>query len=101
LNPGTPVFGDWEYDFYRGFSHAGMADAYRILHPHANEHSWFGRSGQGYRFDHVFVTRQHSAQIRSCGYFHAPRKQGLTDHAAMTLSLDLVSGARLRELARS
>jgi exodeoxyribonuclease-3 len=89
--PHHPVFGGWEYDFYRSFCDAGMTDAFRVMHPHATEHSWFGRSGQGYRFDHVFATRQHSAQIRSCGYLHAPRKQGLTDHAAMTLSLALTT----------
>ena len=85
--PHHPVFGGWEYDFYRSFSDAGMTDAFRAVHPHVTEHSWFGRSGQGYRFDHVFVTQQHSAQIRSCSYLHAPRTQGLTDHAAMILTL--------------
>lgn len=89
--PHHPVFGGWEYDFYRSFSDAGMTDAYRAVHPHTTEHSWFGRSGQGYRFDHVFVTQQHSAQVRSCGYLHAPRTQGLTDHAAMTLTLALTT----------
>jgi exodeoxyribonuclease III len=90
--PHHPVFGGWEYDFYRSFSEAGMADAFRAMHPRAAEHSWFGRSGRGYRFDHVFVTGQHSTQIRSCGYLHEPREHGLTDHAAMTLSLALLPG---------
>ncbi len=31
--PHHPVFGDWEYDFYRSFASAGLADAYRLLHP--------------------------------------------------------------------
>jgi exodeoxyribonuclease-3 len=88
--PHHPVFGGWEYDFYRSFSDAGMTDAFRAVHPQATEHSWFGRSGQGYRFDHVFVTKRHSAQVRSCGYLHAPRTRGLTDHAAMALSLSLI-----------
>jgi exodeoxyribonuclease-3 len=94
IEPGhTPhhrVFGGWEYDFYRSFADAGMTDAFRAVHPHTAEHSWFGRSGQGYRFDHVFVTKRHSAQIRSCGYLQAPRKQGLTDHAAMALTFTLI-----------
>ncbi len=85
--PHHPVFGPWEYDFYRSFSDAGLADAYRTLHPHATEHSWLGRSGQGYRFDHAFLTTRHQSQISSCSYLHAPRHQGLTDHAAMTLTL--------------
>ena len=87
-----PVFGDWEYGFYRGFCDAEMADAYRVVRPHDSDHSWFGRSGNGYRIDHVFVTTQHRAQVRGCGYLHAPRQQGLTDHAAMTLTLTLITG---------
>jgi exonuclease III len=89
--PHLPVFGDWEYGFYRSFLDAGMTDAYRAAHPHDSDHSWFGRSGNGYRIDHMFVTAQHHAQVRGCDYLHAPRQQGLTDHAAMTLTLTLVN----------
>jgi exonuclease III len=85
--PHLPVFGAWEYAFYESFLEAGMTDAYRARHPDACEHSWFGRSGNGYRIDHIFVTRQNAAQVRSCGYLQAPRQLGLTDHAAMTLTL--------------
>ena len=85
--PHHPVFGDWEYDFYRSFTSAGLADAYRLLHPDAAAHSWYGRSGQGYRFDHAFITSHHRAQVRNCGYLHEPRQQGITDHAAMTLTV--------------
>jgi exodeoxyribonuclease-3 len=85
--PHHPVFGDWEYDFYRSFAGTGMTDAYRALHPHTTGHSWFGRSGHGYRFGHAFVTTQHATMIRSCGYLHTPRQHRLTDHAAMTLTL--------------
>ena len=86
--PHHPVFGNWEYDFYRSFTSAGLADAYRLVHPDdAAAHSWYGRSGQGYRFDHAFITSHHRAQVRDCGYLHEPRQQGLTDHAAMTLTV--------------
>src|ERR1017187_8581001 len=64
---------------------------HRALHPHVIEHSWFGRSGRGYRFDHAFVVTRHSAQVRSCAYLHAPREQGLTDHAAMALTAALIT----------
>ncbi|MGO9296485.1 MAG: endonuclease/exonuclease/phosphatase family protein [Streptosporangiaceae bacterium] len=85
--PHLPVFGAWEYAFYRSFGDAGMIDAYRASHPDTSEHSWFGRSGNGYRIDHIFVSRQHEAQVRCCRYLQAPRQLGLTDHAAMTLTL--------------
>jgi exodeoxyribonuclease III len=85
--PHHAVFGDWEYGFYRSFAGAGLADAYRALHPDTPGHSWFGRSGQGYRFDHGFVTTPHAGLIRSCRYLQEPRELSITDHAAMTLIL--------------
>lgn len=85
--PHHPVFGEWEYDFYRSFAAAGLADAYRLLHPDEAEHSWYGRSGEGYRFDHAFITARHRAHVRDCRYLHEPRHQGLTDHAAMILAV--------------
>jgi exonuclease III len=85
--PHHAVFGDWEYGFYRSFAGAGLTDAYRALHPDAPGHSWFGCSGQGYRFDYVFVTAPHAGLIRSCRYLQEPRELGVTDHAAMTLVL--------------
>jgi exodeoxyribonuclease-3 len=85
--PRHPVFGSWEYDFYRAFASAGMTDAYRACHPDDAGHSWYGRGGNGYRFDHAFITSEHARLVRDCGYLHEPRRQGLTDHAAMTLTL--------------
>ena len=85
--PRYPVFGSWEYDFYRAFAATGMTDAYRACHPGDAGHSWYGRGGNGYRFDHAFITSAHARLVRDCGYLHEPRQQGLTDHAAMTLTL--------------
>ena len=86
--PPYPLFGNWEYDFYRAFAAAGMTDAYRACHPDDAGHSWYGRGGNGYRFDHAFITSTHARLVRDCGYLHEPRRQGLTDHAAMTLTLE-------------
>jgi exodeoxyribonuclease III len=85
--PRYPVFGGWEYDFYRSFAAAGLADAYRARQPGGTDHSWYGRGGNGYRFDHAFITSHHATLIDDCGYLHEPRLLGLTDHAAMTLTL--------------
>lgn len=95
-HPRYPVFGQWEYHFYRSFTQAGFIDAFRITHPTGMDYSWFGRpsgNGQrnGYRFDHTFVTAAHTAAIRDCRYLHTIRETGLSDHAAMTLTLSLSS----------
>jgi exodeoxyribonuclease-3 len=87
--PHYKVFGQWEYDFYQSFADAGMSDAYRARHPAGTDHSWLGRGGNGYRFDHVFITRDHTALIQSCRYHHEPRRMGLSDHAAIEVTVDL------------
>jgi exodeoxyribonuclease-3 len=93
-DPHYPVFGTWEYDFYRAFGENGFADAFRVRQPQGMDYSWFGRpSGEGkrngYRFDHTFVTAAHCGGIRDCHYLHVIRQSGLSDHSAMTLTLAL------------
>ncbi|MFD5089217.1 endonuclease/exonuclease/phosphatase family protein [Amycolatopsis thailandensis] len=93
-DPRYAVFGEWEYDFYRAFGRAGFDDAFRIKEPTAMDYSWFGRPSangerNGYRFDHTFVSRAHRTAVLACRYDHSVRTDGLTDHSAMTLALDL------------
>jgi exodeoxyribonuclease-3 len=88
--PRYRVFGDWEYRFYSDFAEqSGLVDAFRALHPGRVEHSWFGRGGNGYRFDHIFVSHAHGRQLQSCRYLHEPRLAGLSDHAAMAVTIAL------------
>ncbi|KES02916.1 hypothetical protein BU52_33400 [Streptomyces toyocaensis] len=54
-------------------------------------HSWFGRSGIGFRFDHLFVSAPHAERVLACDYHQEAREAGLADHAVMTLRLDLPS----------
>ncbi len=96
-DPRYLVFGPWEYDFYRAFAENGFEDAFRIRQPEGMDYSWFGRrlgDGQrnGYRFDHTFVTAAHRDRSRDCCYLHAVRENGLSDHAAMTLTLTAAGG---------
>jgi exodeoxyribonuclease III len=93
-DPRYAVFGQWEYDFYRSFGQAGLADAFRVTNPVGMDYSWFGRpSGDGrrngYRFDHTFITTAHAPAVRDCRYLQIIRQNGLSDHAAMTLATTL------------
>lgn len=93
-DPRYRVFGKWEYDFYRAFGQAGFDDAFRITKPSVMDYSWFGRPSadgtrNGYRFDHAFVSRAHRAAVVACRYDHSVRTAGLSDHSALTLTLDL------------
>ncbi|MEU5662097.1 endonuclease/exonuclease/phosphatase family protein [Streptomyces longwoodensis] len=87
--PPHKVFGAWEYAFYDSFRAAGLTDAFRHLHPDGIAHSWFGRSGNGFRFDHLFVSTPHVDRVLACDYHQEAREVGLSDHAVMTLRLSL------------
>jgi exodeoxyribonuclease III len=88
--PRYPFFAPFEYDFYRTLAteHA-LTDAFRHLHPDAAEHSWVGRTGDGYRYDHAFCSTQLTQAITECAYVHQTRADGLSDHSALTTSLAL------------
>ncbi len=97
-DPRYPVFGPWEYDFYRAFSKTGFVDAFRITHPTSMDYSWFGRPcgdgrRNGYRFDHTFITAAHATAVRDCRYLHDSRENCLSDHSPMTLTVDRLTFA--------
>jgi len=82
-------FLNWEYDFYDRFDHFGFDDAFRLIHPSENEYSWVGRSNDGYRYDHLFVSKDLSKCVKSCEYVHETRRIRITDHSAMVANLML------------
>lgn len=86
--PHYNYFKDWEYDFYGGLAKHRLRDAFRDLHPEAEEHSWFGRTGKGYRYDHCFVSDDLKNAVQECYYLHEPRETKLSDHSAMILKLN-------------
>jgi exodeoxyribonuclease-3 len=90
--PHHRVFGRWEYDFYTSFAANGLTDAFRHHQPDLVEHSWFGLSDRGYRFDHLFITASHTGIVTSCRYLHEPRTSGLSDHSAIAATITLPTG---------
>ncbi|MFE0704908.1 endonuclease [Streptomyces sp. NPDC058872] len=89
--PPHKVFGAWEYAFYDSFLAVGLTDAFRHLHPDKVAHSWYGRSGNGFRFDHLFVATCLADRVLACDYHQQAREEGLSDHSVMTLRLGLSS----------
>jgi exodeoxyribonuclease-3 len=90
--PRYPFFVPFEYDFYQALADTyDLADAFRHLHPDEAEYSWVGRTGDGYRYDHAFCSRQLARFVTSCQYVHQPRSDKLSDHSALTLHLDLAA----------
>jgi exodeoxyribonuclease-3 len=95
--PAYAWFEEWEYDFYDGLLAAGWVDAYRLRSPEAIEHSWVSYDGEGYRYDHAFVSAPLADRVVDCAFAHETRELKLTDHSAMTLVLRL-GGAQLLEV---
>ncbi len=85
--PHYSFFQDWEYKLYTDLVRLDMIDAFRFLSPEKNEYSWVGRTGDGYRYDHIFVSNNLSNYIKKCFYDHNPRVMRLSDHSGMVLEL--------------
>lgn len=85
--PHYSVFGEWEYTFYESFIDNGLIDIFTFLYPEHQEHSWFGRKGDGYRFDHFFIEKELLLYVENCWYDHEPRLDKMSDHSAMMITL--------------
>ena len=86
--PRYRFFAAFEYEFYRQLSNSyGLVDAFRALHPETIQHSWVGRTGDGYRYDHVHCTAGLATKLASCDYLHQTRSDRLSDHSALSVRL--------------
>ena len=87
--PHYPFFQKWEYNFYQNLMNYRLEDAFRYLNPNTKEYSWVGRTGDGYRYDHCFISHDLLPLIKKCYYLHEPREIRLSDHSALILELNL------------
>lgn len=95
-DPAYTTFRWFEYDFYRGLTDRhGLVDAYRHLNPDRVEHSWIGRTGDGYRYDHVHCSKELAEELVECEYVHEPRTTRLTDHSGLSVRFTVEVGDRL------
>jgi exodeoxyribonuclease III len=85
--PLHPGFLPFEFGLLDGLRERGLIDAYDHVAPGEQAYSWIGRTGDGYRYDYLHVGPGLAGLIGACSYLHETRQFGLTDHAAMTLSL--------------
>lgn len=87
--PRYSMFKPWEYEFYNAVLNTRLHDAFRLLYPKACEYSWVGRTGDGYRYDHCFVSEDLVSRIKDCYYLHEPRIKKLSDHSGLTVILTI------------
>jgi exonuclease III len=77
----------WYSDRLEALREQGYVDAFRHVHGDAEEYSWFSHGGNGYRYDHTWVSPALAGRIDNCFYRHDEREAGLSDHSPMVLDL--------------
>lgn len=85
--PRYPVFQAFEYAFLDQLDQLGLTDVHQHLYPGVQVHSWYGRGGNGYRFDYFHTGIALTAAATSCTHLSEPRTSGLSDHDAVALTL--------------
>ncbi len=85
--PHYSFFREWEYNFYKNVLDHDFLDAFRKLNPKKRDYSWIGKTGDGYRYDHCFVSKKLAKHLYKSFYLHTPRTSKLSDHAALIIEL--------------
>jgi len=65
----------------------GIVDAFRHIHGDVKEYSWYSHKGNGYRYDHTYISRDLLSFVSECRYLHEWREAGQSDHSPMLLTL--------------
>jgi len=77
----------WYTEQLEDLEKKGYVDAFRHVHGEAKEYSWYSHQGNGYRYDHTYVSEELLPFIGDCKYLHQWREDGLSDHSPMVLTL--------------
>lgn len=84
--PRYAAFKAWEYDALDAIGER-LTDVFAEINPGVQAYSWIGRTGSGYRYDYAFVSPELMNAVVGCEYLHEPRGLGITDHAAVLLTM--------------
>lgn len=87
--PRYSAFKSWEYEALDKIAALGLSDVFAKMNPGVQVYSWVGRTGSGYRYDYAFVSPDLMDMVETCEYLHYPRELGITDHAAVLLTLKM------------
>lgn len=89
--PRYPAFQPFEYDFLDQLADLGLTDVHEHLNPGVQVHSWYGRGGNGYRFDYFHTGADLTTTATSCAHLPEVRTEGLSDHDAVALTLTVTT----------
>ena len=79
-------------EHFARFSDLGSIDVWRHFNGSATEHTWFshGRGGKtenGFRLDHAFVTPSLLQRVKDCRYSYEERESGASDHSILIVEI--------------
>ncbi len=77
----------WYTDKLLQLEKSSMIDAFRALHGDQESYSWYSHQGNGYRYDHTYVSQVLRPTLQACYYEHSWREEKLSDHSPMFLNL--------------
>lgn len=66
---------------------SGVHDAFRHFRKNVREYSWYSHQGNGYRYDHTYVSELLLPVLSDCYYLHDWRERRLSDHSPMVLEI--------------
>jgi len=85
--PRYPAFRSWEYDALAAIRDCGLVEGFSHLYPDERAYSWFGRTGDGYRYDYAFLSKSLLNRLRDCEYIDASRQLGVSDHSGLLMTM--------------
>jgi len=77
----------WYQDELEALFESGVVDAFRVINGQVKEYSWYSHQGNGYRYDHSYVSTELKNVVTKCYYLHSYREQKCADHSPMVLEL--------------
>lgn len=79
----------WYSEYFDALEELDFVDGYRSLHGDKRTYSWYSHKGNGFRYDHTYLSDSLIPFLKSCDYLHEWRTSGLSDHSPMYLTLNV------------
>jgi len=77
----------WYTEELEELESTGMTDAFRLVHGDIEMYSWYSHQGNGFRYDHSYISEDLKGLVIGCNYLSSYREVGISDHSPMILSL--------------
>ncbi len=87
--PKYSMFRSWEYLFFDEIDKLGLIDSYESLYKNKQVYSWFGKNGNAYKYDYIFISNNLNKNLKDAIYLRDTIENKLSDHSASMIKLDI------------